>query len=204
MSVFAFLATSVVSLGNCVEAPTARSDTKSAVHKDVKPTVLGTVKKPEKPANLPAKKPETAKKRAELPTPEKKPAENPVPSSPAESKRETPVKSAQEADVPKDAQPTPPEITPKTGTSAEEIQLEQLIGLSPEQAVQRLGEPAQESFEAPARIWQYNATICTLRLVFYRDILSEQYRTLSYQFIPDEKNADTQRRCLADIVQERQ
>ncbi len=108
----------------------------------------------------------------------------------------------------KPARPAPAEpdsaddvVIADTATAALQPQPAELIGLEPTQTVAVLGEPSLRLQDPPAQVWQYNATECTLRLHFYRDIITQQFRALSYEIEnADTENVDAERRCLNDII----
>ena len=108
----------------------------------------------------------------------------------------------------KPAQPEPSQQEPSedvviadSETAALQPQPAELICLEPTQTVAVLGEPSLRLQDPPAQVWQYNATECTLRLHFYRDIITQQFRALSYEIEnTDTENVDAERRCLNDII----
>lgn len=109
------------------------------------------------------------------------------------------VKPAQPEQGQQDA--TEDVVVADSATAALQPQPAELIGLEPTQTVAVLGEPSLRLQDPPAQVWQYNATECTLRLHFYRDIITQQFRALSYEIEnSDTENVDAERRCLNDII----
>lgn len=75
-----------------------------------------------------------------------------------------------------------------------------LIGLVPTRAVELLGEPSQRTERFPAQIWRYEGENCVLSLMFFQELVSEKYRTLSYQIeVSNPEDLDAQRRCIGRL-----
>ncbi len=80
-----------------------------------------------------------------------------------------------------------------------------LIGLAPARAVELLGEPSQRTQRFPAQIWRYEGQNCTLSLMFFQELVSEKYRTLSFEIQVDNKeDSDAQRRCIGSFFASKQ
>ncbi len=75
-----------------------------------------------------------------------------------------------------------------------------LIGLVPTRAVELLGEPSQRTERFPAQIWRYEGENCVVSLMFFQELVSEEYRTLSYQIeVSNPEDFDAQRRCIGRL-----
>jgi len=75
-----------------------------------------------------------------------------------------------------------------------------LIGLAPTRAVELLGEPSQRTERFPAQIWRYEGENCVVNLMFFQELVSEEYRSLSYQVeVSNPKDLDAQRRCIGRL-----
>ena len=75
-----------------------------------------------------------------------------------------------------------------------------LIGLAPVRAVELLGEPSQRTERFPAQIWRYEGEDCVVSLMFFQELVSEEYRTLSYQIeVSNPEDLDAQRRCIGRL-----
>lgn len=59
--------------------------------------------------------------------------------------------------------------------------LDGLVGLGPEAVAALFGPPAQTLEEAPARTWTFREGDCILRVSFYPDLETLDYRVLSYR-----------------------
>ena len=75
-----------------------------------------------------------------------------------------------------------------------------IIGLEFDEVRRLLGEPTLRLDDPPARIWQYQAAECTLRLTFFPEVNTQRYRTLSIALGNSEGDTeDAKSRCLNAI-----
>ncbi len=75
-----------------------------------------------------------------------------------------------------------------------------LIGLAPTRAVELLGEPSQRTERFPAQIWRYEGENCVVSLMFFQELVSKNYRTLSYQVeVSNPEDLDAQQRCIGRL-----
>jgi hypothetical protein len=75
-----------------------------------------------------------------------------------------------------------------------------VIGLEFAEVLRLLGEPALRLEEPPTQVWQYQVPECTLRLVFFPEVKTQQYRSLAVQlWNSDEESDDAKSRCLNAI-----
>ena len=76
-----------------------------------------------------------------------------------------------------------------------------LVGLDQDGALVLLGQPSQRRDQPPARIWQYNAERCSLKLFLYLDVVTVRYRTLFYEIDGvDAEDSNARRNCLNQIL----
>jgi hypothetical protein len=76
-----------------------------------------------------------------------------------------------------------------------------LVGLDQDGALVLLGQPSQRRDQPPARIWQYNADRCSLKLFLYLDVVTVRYRTLFYEIDGvDAEDSNARRHCLNQIL----
>ena len=81
---------------------------------------------------------------------------------------------------------------------------DELIGLAPTRAIELLGEPSQRTEQFPAQIWRYESEKCAVSLMFFQELVSKTYRTLSYQVeVSNPKDLDAQRRCIGSLFASR-
>ena len=96
--------------------------------------------------------------------------------------------------------PAPPVPRAKPPVLNANFDPEDLIGLAPAGAVELLGEPSQRAERFPAQIWRYESKNCTLSLMFFQELVSEKYRTLSFEIqVEDQEDSDAQRRCVGSF-----
>jgi hypothetical protein len=98
--------------------------------------------------------------------------------------------------------PAPPAVAPALPGAAAPTPFrpDGLIGMTPGEAAQLLGPPAQRAEVAPATVWRYAAGDCELDLYFYLDLQSRVTRVLHYE-LRNPEGGDGQR-CLERLVAE--
>lgn len=104
------------------------------------------------------------------------------------------------------AAPPPPAEPPKPkpkpidpARNRPSARLEQVIGLSLDQAQRLLGPPYMRTEMPPAKILAYDGGSCTLKVFFYLDLDSDQYRALAYEIKGGEDSDSARQRCLSEI-----
>lgn len=75
-----------------------------------------------------------------------------------------------------------------------------LVGLDPKQTERLLGQPSGTEDESPARVWRYAGAGCTLRVFFFKDMISEDFRALSYDMTSSHNVPYDDQRCFALLV----
>ncbi|WP_246337228.1 hypothetical protein [Azospirillum oleiclasticum] len=82
----------------------------------------------------------------------------------------------------------------------ERLEPEALVGLDQTQTTRLLGAPAATEEEAPARVWRYARGGCTLKVFFFMDMTSQDFRALSYDMTSSHNVPDDDQRCFAHLV----
>lgn len=128
------------------------------------------------------------------------------------------LRGSDEASAPADAKATDDQATARAKLKSEppvprakprildaKFNPDELIGLAPTRAVELLGEPNQRTEQFPAQIWRYDGENCAVSLMFFQELVSKKYRTLSYQVeVNNPEDLDAQRRCIGNIFASRQ
>lgn len=96
----------------------------------------------------------------------------------------------------------PPSALPDQVASlpTERLEPEALVGLDQTQTTRLLGAPAATEEEAPARVWRYARGGCTLKVFFFMDMTSQDFRALSYDMTSSHNVPDDDQRCFAHLV----
>jgi hypothetical protein len=74
-----------------------------------------------------------------------------------------------------------------------------LIGLNSEQTRAMLGPPAEEEQRAPAKIWRYRTSRCSLDVAFYPDVQTHEFRVLNYEVNGNDGTEQGRRDCIAGL-----
>lgn len=82
----------------------------------------------------------------------------------------------------------------------ERLEPEALVGLDQTQTTRLLGAPAATEEEAPAKVWRYARGGCTLKVFFFMDMTSQDFRALSYDMTSSHNVPDDDQRCFAHLV----
>ncbi len=88
----------------------------------------------------------------------------------------------------------PPAEAP--GDRTAQVRTDLLIGLTEKSLVGWLGEPANRREQSPARIWRYAGTGCTLDVFLFLDLVSREFRALSYEV---KGTTHDDQRCLEPV-----
>lgn len=75
-----------------------------------------------------------------------------------------------------------------------------LMGLDQRQTLRILGNPAAMEDETPAKVWRYANGACTLKVFFFMDLSSQDFRALSYDLKSSEHVPDVDQRCFAQLL----
>jgi len=91
--------------------------------------------------------------------------------------------------------PAPPTTTAPTSPPL----AVRLKGLSEAEAEALLGRPAAVEEKAPARVWVYRAKACSLRVAFFPQMATLDFRVLSVE-LSEKGDAAARSRCEADLL----
>lgn len=111
-------------------------------------------------------------------------------------------------------QPPPPKVKPPVpGSEAPQraatgqalaatgkIDPEALVGLDQPQTRRLLGVPVSTEEEAPAKVWRYAKGACSLKVFFFMDMTTQDFRALSYDMKSSENVPDVDQRCFAHLL----
>jgi len=75
-----------------------------------------------------------------------------------------------------------------------------IVGLTEDELETLLGPPKSTAVAEPARIREYESTLCRIRLYLYVDLKTEKYKVLHVTTNPAELDTTETRRCLTDIA----
>lgn len=75
-----------------------------------------------------------------------------------------------------------------------------LMGLDERQTKRLLGVPVTMEDQSPARVWSYANGACTLKVFFFMDLSSQDFRALSYDVKSSEHVPDVDQRCFAQLL----
>jgi len=92
--------------------------------------------------------------------------------------------------------------TPRTDEPVPEpsapIPVIQLVGLDEEQLRATLGPPVEQWQTAPAKVWRYRQSACTMDVLLYPDVQTLTFRVLKYEVTNDEYAANGRPDCVAE------
>jgi hypothetical protein len=112
----------------------------------------------------------------------------------------------QPANAPAEPAPAaPPTAAPAEQPAVAELPTAQadpkeLVGLDEEQTAQLLGAPSRTGEQPPAKYWQYDKDDCVLKVFFFMDLSSQDFRALSYEMMSKDDEPDVNRRCFAQLL----
>lgn len=75
-----------------------------------------------------------------------------------------------------------------------------LVGLDEEQTQRLLGSPTRTGEEPPARYWQYANERCVLRVLFFMDVTTQDFRALSYDLKSSDDDPNVRKQCFAQLL----
>jgi hypothetical protein len=94
--------------------------------------------------------------------------------------------------------PKPPPLAaaiPKAARAAADV-----VGLTEDEIEMLLGPPKSRAVAEPARIREYESTLCRIRLYLYVDLKTEKYKVLHLTTNPAGLDRTETGRCLTDIA----
>ncbi len=105
------------------------------------------------------------------------------------------------------ATPAPPSPQAAAGTppgageaSPPVTSISRVVGSDPSDILALFGEPALNQEVPPARLWQYGTPNCVLRVYFYMDMATTDFRVLSYDLTSIHHVPNIEQQCLAELV----
>jgi len=114
------------------------------------------------------------------------PAEMPMGQSTEATELPPPEQSA----VPSPAEyPPPARFDPKS-----------LVGLGESSIAHMLGDPSWTEDVPPAKYWQYVTPSCVLRVFFFMDMTTQNFRALSYELTSSDDAPNVDERCFAQLL----
>jgi len=75
-----------------------------------------------------------------------------------------------------------------------------LVGLTERETLRLLGEPTRTEEKPPAKTWAYTNDRCVLRVFFFMETTTRDFRTLSYELISRDEQPHVAQQCFAELV----
>ena len=75
-----------------------------------------------------------------------------------------------------------------------------VVGYDQDAVRNLLGEPIWVEEIPPALSWQYASDECVLRVLFFMEVTTRNFRVLSYDVTSDDDATDVDQRCLSALV----
>ena len=122
------------------------------------------------------------------------PATTPASSAPASVAAPEPPKVASVPPAP--PPPTPPPRERPQSAPVPDFDPAKLVGLSKDETLSALGQPAAVREQPPATVWTYRTRDCAVDLFFYMDLATRAFRVLTTEVTTDLKSPDARRVCL--------
>jgi hypothetical protein len=94
--------------------------------------------------------------------------------------------------------PAPPSIT--NSAPSEHPGPKALVGLDEQATVRLLGEPSWTEDVPPAKYWQYATPSCVLRVFFFMEMTTQNFRALSYELTSSDDAPNVHERCFAQLL----
>ena len=113
-----------------------------------------------------------------------------------------------EADLPNESEqqlasvPIPPvkPVPPPRGSEDVPVGLAAVVGYDQDAVRDLLGDPIWVEEIPPALSWQYASDQCVLRVLFFMEVTTRNFRVLSYDVTSDDDAIDVDQRCLSALV----
>ncbi|MFC7334351.1 hypothetical protein [Rhodocista pekingensis] len=118
-----------------------------------------------------------------------------VPTSPV-PRPKPPVPVAQLAGV--TALPGPPAAPPHLQEAS--FDPKTLVGLTEQETMRLLGQPSWTEEIPPAKTWRYANDRCVLRVFFFMEMTTRDFRTLSYELTSTDDQPNVAQQCFAELV----
>jgi len=96
----------------------------------------------------------------------------------------------------------PPSLPPTAGPHnvPEHSGPKALVGLDEQATVRLLGEPSWTEDVPPAKYWQYATPSCVLRVFFFMEMTTQNFRALSYELTSSDDAPNVHERCFAQLL----
>jgi hypothetical protein len=112
---------------------------------------------------------------------------------------------AEPAPVPKHKPVPPPElapaaVAPPAPPTRPSVDPARLVGLTEQETLRLLGPPTGTAEVPPAKYWQYASSRCVLRVFFFMQMDTRDFRTLSYEITSANHDPVIDQQCVADFV----
>jgi hypothetical protein len=155
----------------------------------------------------------------------KKPAAPPAPDPSAPPAREAPTEETEQDAGPKSgsvvmvppsaplpeplpapAEALPPALPPSLPlassphAASEHPGPKALVGLDEQATIRLLGEPSWTEDVPPAKYWQYATPSCVLRVFFFMEMTTQNFRALSYELTSSDDAPNVHERCFAQLL----
>jgi hypothetical protein len=75
-----------------------------------------------------------------------------------------------------------------------------LVGLSEQETLRLLGQPNWKEETPPSRTWRYASRGCELRVFFFMEMTSRDFRSLSYELKSTDNEQHDDQQCFADLL----
>lgn len=75
-----------------------------------------------------------------------------------------------------------------------------MVGLDEQATVRLLGEPSWTEDVPPAKYWQYATPSCVLRVFFFMEMTTQNFRALSYELTSSDDAPNVHERCFAQLL----
>jgi hypothetical protein len=74
-----------------------------------------------------------------------------------------------------------------------------LVGLNMQQTRDRLGPPTEEIEQAPAKVWRYRTSQCSMDVAMYPDVQTQVFRVLNYEVKGNDGTEQGRRKCISGL-----
>lgn len=101
--------------------------------------------------------------------------------------------------LPSPVTPAAPAV-PATAPPSDHPGPKALVGLDEQATVRLLGEPSWTEDVPPAKYWQYATPSCVLRVFFFMEMTTQNFRALSYELTSSDDAPNVHERCFAQLL----
>lgn len=86
------------------------------------------------------------------------------------------------------------------GLGARSTDPRRLVGMDEKTIVGLLGEPTWTEDVPPAKYWQYATQSCVLRVFFFMEMTTQDFRALSYELTSSDDAPNVHEQCFAQLL----